>query len=69
MIIASAEFNRIINGKEFNKNYTALAKLLYCDMRDFFQSDFGKQYYENWLKEHGHTTNTFYQYDDEDDDE
>ena len=53
MILASIEFNKSINSKEFDKSYLALSKILHSDMRDFFQTDFGKEYYQKWLKEHG----------------
>lgn len=50
MILASIEFNKSINSKEFDKSYLALSKILHSDMRDFFQTDFGKEYYQKWLK-------------------
>ena len=70
MILASIEFNKSINSKEFDKSYLALSKILHSDMRDFFQTDFGKAYYQKWLKEHGKNKPKYTQYDyDYDDDE
>ena len=69
MIIASTEFNKVINSKEFDKSFLALSKILHSEMRDFFQSDFGKEYYENWLKEHGHLKPAYNQYDYDDDED
>ena len=69
MILASIEFNKSINSKEFDKSYLALSKILHSDMRDFFQSDFGKEYYHKWLKEHGHLKPTYNQYDYDDDED
>ena len=69
MILASIEFNNRINSREFDKSYLALSKILHSDMRDFFQSDFGKDYYKKWLKDHGHLKpiHTQYDYDDDED--
>ena len=52
------------------KSYLALSKILHSDMRDFFQTDFGKEYYQKWLKEHGKNKPKYTQYDyKEDEDE
>ena len=67
MILASIEFNKSINSKEFDKSYLALSKILHSDMRDFFQTDFGKEYYQKWLKEHGKNKPKYTQYDYEED--
>ena len=69
MILASIEFINRINSKEFDKSYLALSKILHSDMRDFFQRDFGKDYYKKWLKEHGHSKPTYTQYNYDDDDD
>ena len=69
MILASIEFNKSINSKEFDKSYLALSKILHSDMRDFFQTDFGKDYYNKGLKEHGKVKPKHTQYDYEDDED
>ena len=69
MILASIEFNKRINSKEFDKSYLALSKILHSDMRDFFQTDFGKEYYQKWLKEHGKNKPKYTQYDYEEDED
>ena len=51
------------------KDFIALSKILHSDMRDFFQSDFGKEYYEKWLKDHGHLKPSYDQYDYDDDED
>ena len=38
-------------------------------MRDFFQTDFGKEYYQKWLKEHGKNKPKYTQYDYEEDED
>lgn len=47
----------------------ALSKILHSDMRDFFQTDFGKEYYQKWLKEHGKNKPKYTQYDYEEDED
>ena len=65
----SVEFNKSINSKDFDKSYLALSKILHSDMRDFFQTDFGKEYYNKWVKEHGKIKPKHTQYDYEDDED
>ena len=47
MILASIEFNKSINSKEFDKSYLALSKILHGDMRDFFRQTLAKSITRN----------------------
>ena len=66
--IPSIELNNQINSKEFDETFLALSKSLNWDMREFFESDFGKNYCTKWLEEHVQPKTT-YALDDYDDEE
>lgn len=50
MNIGSREFVRTVNSKPFNAIFTAYARRILPDMRDFFRSEEGQEYLTEWKK-------------------
>ena len=50
MELVSKEFIDAINNKSFDRQFKAFAKHQVLNMKYFFSTEDGKQYYEAWLK-------------------
>ena len=77
MELASKEFIQAINSKSFDRHFQAFAKNQVLDMKYFFSTEGGKNYYEAWLKKNKRLQRQYevkviqptYDYDDNEEDD
>ena len=77
MELASKEFIQAINSKSFDRHFQAFAKHQVLDMKYFFSTEGGENYYEAWLKKNKRLQRHYevkviqptYDYDDDEEDD
>ena len=77
MELISKEFIDAINSKSFDRQFQAFAKHQVLDMKYFFSTEDGKNYYEAWLKKNKRLQSQYevkviqptYDYDDDEEDD
>lgn len=77
MELVSKEFIDAINSKSFDRQFKAFAKHQVLNMKYFFSTEDGKQYYEAWLKKNKRLQRQYevkviqptYDYDDDEEDD
>ena len=77
MELVSKEFIDAINSKSFDRQFKAFAKHQVLNMKYFFSTEDGKNYYEAWLKKNKRLQRQYevkviqptYDYDDDEEDD